>query len=743
MRLIPFISKSWKGSLAIKQLAYILFFSSLITLLLASIQIFIEYRTDINEVHRQLERIGQGYLESLSSSVWKLDDDQVNVELKDALSHRDIEYLEIYEGKDLLYSAGQIPEKKTWIEKEFEVNYVAADTVHHLGALRAVASLEGTYNRMVRRILFIITTQGIKTFFVSFFILYILYRLVIRHLIDLSFYSRQMVFNYQNGNPFTLNRAKTDSIKKDELDDLVHAINKMRLQVIQDIDDIRTREARFRQTIESTMDGFCILDVNGIVQEVNEAYCRITGFKRQDLLEKPMYDFDQGKGRLKLAHIKERGAGRYEIKHKTNLGGVVDFEISATFSTSAKEELFFLFLRDITLRKQQQREKQRLEHRLRQSQKMESLGTMAGGIAHDFNNILVPILGNTEMIIEDMDEKDPFREYLGEIQSSTMRARELVKQILTFSRQTRQELRPMDVEPILMEALKLFRSTTPDTITVKTNIKDNVPQINADPTQIHQVVLNLTTNAFHAMEKTGGELSIDLEQTTANPHHTEKKSAEILNWVRLSFSDTGVGMDKETCEKIFDPFFTTKSDQKGTGLGLSMVHGIVTNSKGTIQVTSQQGIGTCFEMYFPALENGDEQIEPSSKSDFEHVVREHVLVVDDDPSVLRVETQILKRLGYSVTFTESGQQAFEIVKKSPNKFDLVITDVLMPQMSGDKLAELLYTIVPGLPVLLCTGFSEKVSKDVRSKNIQGIIFKPFVMKDLRETLRNVLDGSHM
>ncbi len=743
MRLIPFISTSWKGSLAIKQLAYILFFSSLITLLLASIQIFIEYRTDINEVHRQLERIGQGYLESLSSSVWKLDDDQVNVELKDALSHRDIEYLEIYEGKDLLYSAGRMPENKTWIEKEFEVNYVAADTVHHLGALRAVASLEGTYNRMVRRILFIITTQGIKTFFVSFFILYILYRLVIRHLIDLSFYSRQMVFNYKKGNPFTLNRTKTDSIKKDELDDLVHAINKMRLQVIQDIEDIRTREARFRQTIESTMDGFCILDVNGIIQEVNEAYCRITGFKKQDLLEKPMYDFDQGRGRLKLAHIKERGAGRYEIKHKTNLGGVVDFEISATFSTSAKEELFFLFLRDITLRKQQQREKQRLEHRLRQSQKMESLGTMAGGIAHDFNNILVPILGNTEMIIEDMDEKDPFREYLGEIQSSTMRARELVKQILTFSRQTRQELRPMDVEPILMEALKLLRSTTPDTITVKTNIKDNVPQINADPTQIHQVVLNLTTNAFHSMEKTGGELSIDLEQTTVNPHHTEKKSAEILNWVRLSFSDTGVGMDTKTCEKIFDPFFTTKSDQKGTGLGLSMVHGIVTNSKGTIQVTSKQGIGSCFEMYFPALENGDEQVEPISKSDLQHVVREHVLVVDDDPSVLRVETQILKRLGYSVTFTESGQQAFEIVKKSPNKFDLVITDVLMPQMSGDKLAELLYIIVPGLPVLLCTGFSEKVSKDVRSKNIQGIIFKPFVMKDLRETLRNVLDGSHM
>ena len=744
MTFFSYAKKKMRGSLAVRQLGYILIFSSLITFLSAGLQIFIEYRTDIKDVHMQLEQIGKGYLESLTASVWKLDDEQVNVELNDALSHRDIEYLEITENGQVLFSAGKMPETGGMIVREFDLVFMQKDTLRPLGTLKAVASLKGTYLRTVRRILLIIVTQGVKTFFVSFFILFIIYRLVIRHLVDLGRYSRRLDFNTKNVKPFILDRSRSRRFgSDDELDDLVNAVNTMRIQVAKDIEDIRNKEARYRQTIESIKDGFCILDADGIIIDVNRAYCEIIGAQKDQLMGMALADLEPGlsasKVKERFERIKTNGSGLYETCHSSKSGEVVNFEVSATYGTQDAESMFFLFLRDITERIQREKEKDRLEQQLRQAQKMESLGTLAGGIAHDFNNILVPILGNTEMLMDDLDDNTGLGEYLAEIHTSTMRARDLVKQILTFSRQQKQKIGPMDITPVLKEALKLLRATFPSSITINTEISEDLPKVNADVTQIHQVILNLATNAFHAMEKDGGQLTVRLNTTPLNPGIAGRKNDLPGQWLKLSIEDTGHGMDHQMMEKIFDPFFTTKQHQKGTGLGLSMVHGIVTGYGGNIELESHPGSGTRFDIYLPVTEKPIREKKGKPEADILPHGQEHILVVDDEPAVLSVEAQMLSRLGYMVTLAESGHQALNLVKSDPDEFDLVITDMTMPNMTGDVLAKTLAQVAGDLPVLICTGFSKRVDSIPKGGNIRGVLLKPLVMKELAQQLRNALD----
>jgi len=320
-----------------------------------------------------------------------------------------------------------------------------------------------------------------------------------------------------------------------------------------------------------------------------------------------------------------------------------------------------------------------------------------------------------------------------------MRASELVKQILTFSSQESGELKLMKMQPIIKEALKLIRSTIPTTIDIKQNIDPKCGVIKADPTQIHQIVMNLCTNAYHAMEDTGGELIISLKKSKLNHYNTISLDIIPGNYACLTISDTGKGMDKQLIQKIFDPFFTTKEQGKGTGMGLSVVHGIVTSMNGTIQVYSEPGKGTQFYVYFP-IEKG---------SFVKHSVQTHetiqggidrILLVDDENAIITMEKQMLERLGYHVTSRTSSIEALEAFRDSPDKFNLVITDMAMPNMPGDKLSAELNKIRPDIPILLCTGFSETMSEEkAASLGIKGFLLKPIVMKDLAQKIREVLD----
>jgi CheY-like chemotaxis protein len=343
------------------------------------------------------------------------------------------------------------------------------------------------------------------------------------------------------------------------------------------------------------------------------------------------------------------------------------------------------------------------------------------------------------MLLLDTPDDSPQHHSLSKILAGAKRAGELVKQILTFSRQREHELKPLKVEIVVKEALKLIRSSLPTTIEILHNINKDYGLVMADPTQIHQITMNLCTNAFHAMEETGGKLTITLKEVELETEDLKDPAMIPGPHVRLTVADTGPGMEQSIIDRIFDPYFTTKEEGKGTGLGLAVVHGIVKSHGGQISVYSEPGKGTEFQVCLPVIKKKEEtsKVEtdaPIQKGD------ERILLVDDQDMIVQIEKQMLERLGYYVTARASSTDALETFQMQPDKFDLVITDLTMPNMTGDKLAQKLMAIRPDIPVILCTGFSEKMSKEkVKSLRIKGFLMKPVVMKDLSGMIRKVLD----
>jgi PAS domain S-box-containing protein len=391
---------------------------------------------------------------------------------------------------------------------------------------------------------------------------------------------------------------------------------------------------------------------------------------------------------------------------------------------------------DITERKRMEKEKKKLEARLRQAQKMEAIGTLAGGIAHDFNNILFPILGYSEMLMNDAPDNSDLKRDLSMIFNGTKRARDLVKQILAFSRQREYDLKPIKVHLVVKETLKLIRSSIPATIDIMQNIID-CELVMADYTQIHQVAMNLLTNAYHAMEKKGGKLKVTLKEVDLRAD--DLKGMPPGTYVRLTISDTGIGMDQSTIDRIFDPYFTTKKEGKGTGLGLAVVHGIIKSHGGHISVYSEPGKGSEFHVYLPVIKAQQEtkqiEIQPIKKSN------ERILVVDDEKMVVEIQQKMLKRLGYDVTSCTSSVEALKAFQANPDNFDLIITDMTMPNMTGDQLAQKIMEIRTDIPIILCSGFSEKMSNEkAKSLGIKKFLMKPVLIKDLSITIRRALDN---
>jgi PAS domain S-box-containing protein len=384
-------------------------------------------------------------------------------------------------------------------------------------------------------------------------------------------------------------------------------------------------------------------------------------------------------------------------------------------------------------------EKWRLEKRLAQAQKMEAIGTLAGGIAHDFNNILSAIMGYTELSLIDEPQDSPIRRNLKQVLKAGTRAKELVQQILTYSRQREREMQPVKVNLIVNEALKLLRATLPSTIQINNSIKSNLA-VMSDPTNIHQVLMNLCTNAGYAMQDEGGLLEVSLADVEIGSdfarHHPGLKPGKF---VRLIVRDTGHGMTPDVIERIFDPFYTTKKKGEGTGMGLSVVHGIVKSHGGTLTVDSTPGKGSVFKAYFPAIES--EWIPNNESADLMVTGNENILFVDDEAFQADIAKKMLSRLGYHLTACTSSVEALEIFMKSPEEFDLVITDMTMPQMTGDVLAKELISIRPDIPIIVCTGYSDRIdTKIAREIGIRELVMKPVVMKDIANCIRRALDG---
>jgi len=381
----------------------------------------------------------------------------------------------------------------------------------------------------------------------------------------------------------------------------------------------------------------------------------------------------------------------------------------------------------------------KMETQLRQAQKMEAIGTLAGGIAHDFNNILFPMFGYLEMILEDMPQDNPQRRLVQEVFSGAKRARDLVKQILAFSRQKDHDMKPVKVHPIVKEALDLIKSSLPSTIKTTRNIQQDCGLIFADSTQIHQIVMNLCTNAYHAMEETGGKLTVHLKEVELTAEDLKDTAMVPGKHVCLTVADTGPGMEQSIIDRIFDPYFTTKEKGKGTGLGLAVVDGIIKSHGGRISISSEPEKGTEFKVYLPVIK--PQERAKSIDNDLPiQKGNEYILLVDDQKLIVDMERKMLERLGYHVTTRTSSPDALQAFRAQPDKFDVVITDMTMPNMTGGKLTEEMIKIRSDIPVILCTGFSEMMSKEkAAALGIKGFLMKPVVLKDLSRTIREVLD----
>ncbi|EMS80717.1 PAS domain S-box protein [Desulfotignum phosphitoxidans] len=394
---------------------------------------------------------------------------------------------------------------------------------------------------------------------------------------------------------------------------------------------------------------------------------------------------------------------------------------------------------DITDRKQDELERNRLEARLSQAQKMESIGSLAGGIAHDFNNILFPIVGLSEMMLDDFPPGSLEQQNLNEIFLAGKRGRDLIQQILSFSRQTNHQPIPVHIQKILKEVMKLCRATIPADITVSLDIQTDCGPVMADPTQIHQIAMNLITNAYHAVEHVGGTISIRLMEKDVSS--TDDPAGDLApgRYAMVSVSDTGIGIDGAVINKIFDPYFTTKEKGRGTGLGLATVYGIVSAHGGDIRVISDVGKGAAFHVYLPLMEK-TQAAEPEKTMTPLPTGTEHILLVDDEKSIVHLEKQMLERLGYQTSVYTSSRDALAAFKTEPPRFDLVITDMNMPDMNGMQLATQLNAIRPDIPIILCTGFSERIdNKKAKTIGIRGLLMKPAGMKDFAQKVQEVLD----
>lgn len=504
-------------------------------------------------------------------------------------------------------------------------------------------------------------------------------------------------------------------------------------------------EQRFRDLFNGINDLIYTQDFEGRFMSVNPALCKAFGYAEDELIGRRASDFMKTEfapafKNEYLTQLKQQG--RYEgttIYFKKN-GAKLYLEYKSALVQPEDGKAFISGTgRDVTEKVLSARKVAKLQEQVAQSQKMDTIGTLAGGIAHDFNNILFPIVGYTEMLLEDVPEDSPLRYKIKEIYTGALRARDLVKQILTFSRQDRTEIKLMKIQPVIKEALTLIRSTIPTSIEIKQDVRKGCGIIKADPTQIHQVVMNLATNAYHAMEDTGGTLKVTLEEIELGEQDVINPEMEPGNYACLTVADTGVGMDKDLTEKIFDPFFTTKENGKGTGMGLSVVHGIVKSAGGSIHVYSEPGKGTEFHVYLPIVKSSSGQQEIQTEKPIQRGT-ERILLVDDEEAIVTMEKQLLERFGYQVFSRTSSVEALEAFRANPGKFDIVITDMAMPNMPGDKLGSELVKIRPDIPILLCTGFSERMPEEkAAAMGIKNFLMKPITIKDLSRMIREVLD----
>jgi|CXWL01.1.fsa_nt_gi PAS domain S-box-containing protein len=504
---------------------------------------------------------------------------------------------------------------------------------------------------------------------------------------------------------------------------------------------LRLSEERYRALYDNNPSMYFMVTPEGQVLSVNQFGAHHLGYTQQDLIGRSVLEVIHPEDHPAVHHhlascLLDLGAVKtWEFRKVRRDGSVLWVrEVARGLYNNAQQPVILIVCEDMTERKL-------LETRLLQTHKMEAIGTLAGGIAHDFNNILTSILGFTSLALKSVPDHSTTQRHLGYIQASGNRAKALVSQILTFSRQHENRRAPLHLGEIVQESLELLRASLPATVEIHTLLDPSCGMISADPTQMHQVLVNLYGNAEHSMRGVEGYLDISLHPIeVTEPLVRSVPNLQVGPYVHLTVRDSGRGMSPTVLERIFDPFFTTKPVGEGTGLGLSVVHGIVTAHDGAISVHSSPGLGTTISLYFPRVSTPIGRRATASLQALRQPGTEHILIVDDEEDILFLAQQELETQGYQVTVKSHALAALEIFTSAPDSFDLVVTDQTMPKMTGGALAAELLRIRPDLPIILCTGFSHTMSAEqAQAMGLRAFLMKPFTVLELADTIRRVLD----
>ncbi len=754
------MSKIQKSKLSWKLTRIVVLVALVIGIGLNLLQISRDFVNEEKRAERILEQVIQSILPAAVEVAYKLDSEGAEEIVNGLLNYYFIENVEIIDDSLTVLAEGSTryyKESSTlWITKrlfsefvEKRVNLIRQENNYSYGVLILKASNDRIYSELYKRSLGVFIIGLARNLFLSFVLLAIFYYLLTKPL-------TRIAASFTSIHPENNPAARLPQIrghKDDEMGEIVARANsyidssaKFLEQIQSAKREIEARKQYLQNILTTAAEGFLRIDEQNIICDTNPSIENILGLSRDQLLGKDIYTIIAQKDSelLKYQHSKRR-----EGQQSTYLLSFVDSEsqeipclVSATPNYNEAQQYIgaFAFITDVRETIAAEKDKKRLEAELYQARKMESIGTLAGGIAHDFNNLLAAVMGYTELALDGTDKGSPIRPDLEEVLIAAKRGKQLVQQILDFSRQSESVAILVDAKIMLDEAIKILRPTLPANIEIIREIEDTAGYIFVDPVKFQQVILNLSTNAYHAMEEKGGQLTISsqcviVRENTVSSILQKNKATHI----RITIRDTGSGIVAEIRDRIFDPFFTTKEIGKGTGMGLAIIHGIVEDSGGWVKVESEVGVGSAFHIFLPLNEKREE--DRSERVDYGYQGSERVLLVDDEQPIADSCKRYLQKNGYQVTMSTSSFEALSLFRDNPDNYDVVITDYTMPGLTGIDLARRILEVKGDIPIIIMTGFSAAISGDVlRQTGIKGFALKPMVNREMGALLRNVLNG---
>lgn len=710
------------------------------------------------DIETTLSYIDESYLAGMAANVYTLDKEQIHLQMKSILNFPYITFVGIIEKRsDGTNEFFEGEKRENWdLIRTYPLAYKSpSQALFGCGTLKVGLDYKPAHDEILQEGLVVlgVSLTGLAGFCFCLFL--IIHFSLTRHLGAISEYMGRLNLNELDF-PLQLQRVRRKGGEKDELQELAESLNTMRIRLKEglaaqgkratELGEYARSQRLYNHIISSTTDLMSYVDREYRYQAVNNAYLSAHDIKSEEIVGTKVEKFFSPAVFQKMVKVNlDRSFAGELVQYQAwfDYSGVgrrfKDVVYQPHFDEAGEVLGTVVSVRDLTELKNFELESQKLRDRLQQANKMESIGNLAGGIAHDFNNMLSSILGFTQLSLEEVDKGSILEDNLKEVYTASKRAKEVVKQILTFARQSEEKLQPILIKRVVEEVYNLLRSSFPSSIEIKTMLTSKA-HVMGNTTQLHQVIMNVCTNAAQAMSEKGGVLEIRLDDYRFGE---EKEELELqlssLEYVLLKISDTGIGIKPEIMENIFEPYFTTKRPGEGTGMGLAVVNGIVESYGGWIKARSTPGVGTVMSIYLPVTESMDEGLGLEK----ENLPRgkEHILVIDDEKPVVRTLSRLLESLGYHVEATTDCHEALKLFKEKKESFDLIITDFTMPGLTGDKLALEIFKIRPGMPVIICSGYSNRMdSKSAKRLGIASFLNKPILKAELARQVRKAIDA---